>query len=162
MDPTAPYEAFPPQRLRTVRVIWLVFMAAVPVYGIVAALAALQIGRIMDPAGDRIMVTALTAVAVVLAATSLWWRRRFLGAEALAQGNLEPSAILGRFQTAHIVCWAMDEAVTLMGLVATLVTGDLSFVVAFGIAALALIGLAHRPSAATLEDALHAGRLRTR
>ncbi len=132
-------------------------MASAVMYVVVGVLYVTTVSQHPIVLLDRLTVFALLGiVALAMASASVWWRRRAL--ETTASGSLT----FATFQTALIVCWAMSEVSAIVGVVATLLTSDVSFVVVGAVVTLVLIGLVHRPDFETLEEATRAASVHGR
>lgn len=161
MDTVALPEGLPAQRFAVLRIIWLALMAAVPVYGLAGALVAGRGGGALPAAQAPAVGLGLGMAALAMVWASVWCRQRFLDPDALAAGATDPLAVLGRFQRASIAGWALAEGVTVLGLVATLLTGQVVWVMLAVLVTLLLMGTVLRPAADRLAIALRAARRRS-
>lgn len=132
------------------RMLWLAMMNSVVIYVVVAAFVEL-------PPNDEVVGVAwpaLAGVAGAIAAGSIALRRRAL-VEPIRAGALDPRTPegLARAQTPFLLGLVLSESVAIFGLVLSLLSGDLRWVLAFGAGALALLWL-HRPTSPDLVPPL--------
>jgi len=132
------------------RMLWIAMMNSVVIYGVVAAFVSLP------PRGEVVATLwpILAGVAAIVAAVSMALRRRAL-VEPIRAGTLDPTtpAGLARAQTPFIVNLALSESVGIFGLVLSMLSGDWTWVAAFGACSLALLWL-HRPTSPDLAPPL--------
>lgn len=122
-----------------VSLIWGAMLSALALYGLIGAVA---VGGVEgERVGDAVSVRyGFSVVAIVLGGLAVWWRRRFLAAEATR-------ATLGfaRMQAHAVVVWALSEAVGVCGVLTAILAREAREYIPFGAAAAALL-LLHRPS----------------
>ncbi|MBI2217354.1 MAG: hypothetical protein HYU51_08660 [Candidatus Rokubacteria bacterium] len=151
------------QRLTTFRVIRGAMLGCSILYAIVGTIAAPQFAKtpILTPDAQPTVLGTLAVLAVVVAGVSVWLRGRLVPADTVTSAVTATDALV-RVQTAYLVCWALDEAVGIFGLVGTLLTGDVRVVYAFVAVTLVLIGAVHRPPAGLLEQVQQRARIQGR
>jgi hypothetical protein len=143
--------------VRLLNLTWWAFMAAVPLYGLIAVLP----GKRFDepPVTGQHLLIIFGLAALVSLAFSLLFRRRAFTDVALkrALGNTSPSGqgdarrleqhllnLMPYIQTQMIIVWAAAEAVAIFGLLLVYLRFDPLIALPFG--AVALLGiLYHRP-----------------
>jgi len=117
---------------RVTTVVCLAILASIPFYVAVAWMVA---GERADASGGTlppVLVWALAAVGIaMLAAAQAVWVAMKRGATA----RLTPAERLASYRTAAIVSFAMREAAAIVGLVTSLLTGDLRWCLALSAAA---------------------------
>lgn len=110
-----------PSVLRNLRVLWTGFLSSVVVLALVAGL----IGSQVDPSLPEAARYLFAAVALASSALTFVLRRALL-IEPMRRGDIDltkPEG-LARFQSAHVVVWALCETVGLLGLVLFFLTAD--------------------------------------
>lgn len=140
-------------RPRLLRVLWLALMLAPVVYLAVATVVITQRGGGVVSAGPALR-PALILVGLGLGVLAVVLGRRQLGPRTLAAGRPALRDVLDRYQRALIVCWAIDDGIGVVGLLAALLTGNLRDAAPLVAGALLLAAVAHRPSRDILEEAL--------
>jgi F0F1-type ATP synthase membrane subunit c/vacuolar-type H+-ATPase subunit K len=132
-----------PTVLRTLRVLWTGFLTSVVVLALVAGF----LGSEGDASLPETAPFLFAAVAVAAAALSFVLRRALL-IDPMRRGDIDLSKPegLARFQSGHVVIWALCESVGLLGLVLYFLTGDGAWSGALFAVALALIWI-HAPRA---------------
>lgn len=128
------------------RVLWVAMSSSVVLYVAIAAFVDVE-------PNEEIVASLwpfLAGIAGAIAAGSIAWRRRAL-VEPIHTGalNLATPEGLARAQTVFILSLGLSEAVAIFGLLLSLLSGDLRWVIAFGAAGLTLLWL-HRPTAPDL------------
>jgi F0F1-type ATP synthase membrane subunit c/vacuolar-type H+-ATPase subunit K len=110
-----------PTVLRTLRVLWMGFLTSVVVLALVAGV----LGSQGDPSLPDVARYLFAAVALGSAALTFVLRRALL-IEPMRRGDIDLSKPegLARFQSAHLVIWALCESVALLALVLYFLTGD--------------------------------------
>jgi hypothetical protein len=149
---------------RTAHVIWAALLASVFVY--IAVAYAVPVKPSIVPVA--VLSTALWVVAAVLLVSALLIHRKLLNPEMVRKYAGEPLARRGiSIESAeareflrscvgqwvlkvHLISWAMGESISLLGLVAALVTGRPSAVLPLSIASLLLI-LGLRPNFSVVD-----------
>jgi hypothetical protein len=125
-----------PTVLRTLRVLWMGFLTSVVALALVAGV----LGSHGDPSLPDIARYLFAAVALASAALTFVLRRALL-IDPMRRGDIDLSKPegLSRFQSAHVVIWALCESVGLLGLVLYFLTGDGAWSGALFAVALALL-----------------------
>jgi len=126
-------------QLRTLQLIWLAFMGAAVIYAVIGGMLARQAapGELAGP-----VVAAFAVAAMASAAAGFALPPRML---ARVRGHdLSLGEVIPRYQSAMVVGWACFEAVALLGLVLTLLTGEVLPVLSGAAVSVALL-LAGRP-----------------
>ena len=128
------------EQQQQLRRIWTAMLSSIGIYGVVcaAAVGMVAAGAETDAEWPRRM---FSAIAVVLGALSVWWRRRFLASDPVQPAPLG----FMELQSHGVVAWALSEAVAICGLVVAFLLRDAREFIPFGAAAAALLVL-HRPS----------------
>ena len=141
------------QRLRVLRIIWISQLLAILLF---AAVAGALTGTQAVAAGSEHapLRPVLTAVAAGLALLSVWWRR-VLGSRTTAgvRAGSPHDALARAFSQVQMHCvtvWALCEGVGVIGLIISLLGGDVTAGVPF-FAAAALLMVVNRPSTWRLE-----------
>ena len=128
------------QQKQQVSRIWTAMLSSIVIYGVVcaAAVGMADAGAEADAEWPR---RVFSAIGVVLGASSVWWRRRFLASDPVQPAPLG----FMQLQSHSVVAWALSEAVAIGGLLAAFLLRDAREYIPFGAAAAALL-LLHRPS----------------
>lgn len=117
---------------RVTIVVCIAILASIPCYVAVAWMVAGQRSGTLVGGLPPVLVWALAAVGILLlAAAQAVWVAMKRGATA----RLTPAERLASYRTAAIVSFAMREAAAIVGLVISLLTGDLRWCLAFSAAA---------------------------
>lgn len=150
---------------RTVaRGIWLILIASVFVYPVVAYVVPIRPSGV--PVGA--LLKALYAAAAIAVAAAVLIRRQLLSPNLVEKYTKEPLARhgvsvtsergrdLARFYATqwvlkvNITCWAVAESISILGLVAALISGRFSTILPFSVATLLLL-LRMRPDFSFVE-----------
>lgn len=150
---------------RTAMVVKVALIASIGVYGAVAFVVARRgpLGQPPTPDVLRLMAFALGAFAVVLLVTAHLLPRLLLARLAASEQSRRRAAELGPEAAAAAVAFsvqvvqvALSESVAIFGLVLTLLSGDLTWFVGFGAAAVISMAACRLPLEAALEATMRA------
>lgn len=123
--------------VRTTNLISAAILLAIPMYVVVALTMAADRGPVSTESGlPGILPWVLTSVAVALLLIAQVVRRSLVRAAA---GKPTPADRLAGYRTATVVAFALREGAALVGLVLTLLTGDIRW--CLGLSALAVLAM---------------------
>jgi hypothetical protein len=132
MDPETQHTT--EQFVRVTNLICFAIMMSVPIYMVVAWILVAQGGL-----GTRLENTVATALAVAAGGLLVGARVVFDRLKAAAAAKSTVSDRLAAYRTAAIIAFAMREGIAIIGLMVTLLGGDLRW--AFGFGAIAMLAM---------------------
>jgi hypothetical protein len=132
MDPETQHTS--EQFVRVTNLICFAIMMSVPIYMVVAWILVAQGGL-----GTRLENTVATALAVAAGGLLVGARVVFDRLKAAAAAKSTVSDRLAAYRTAAIIAFAMREGIAIIGLMVTLLGGDLRW--AFGFGAIAMLAM---------------------
>lgn len=141
--------------VRTLSIICAAILMSVPVYAIIAILLnGSGAGGFPPEAVPRPVVPVLVVAAalLLLSAPSIGRAVRRPSRDMTGGATDSPAHRLERFRTGHIMAFALRETAAILGLVVTLVTGNVNWVLGLGAAAMIamLLGWPRRADARRL------------
>jgi F0F1-type ATP synthase membrane subunit c/vacuolar-type H+-ATPase subunit K len=129
--------------MATARIVWIALLVAVGMYVLVLA-ALLGPHATLPVAGDVATLRRVLMLLTVGPVAALLWLRRRL--PLAAYGTERPTPDAQSVMTTYVVCWALSEAIALLGLVLGLLAQTIGEAYGFFIVGAALL-VWQRPSA---------------
>jgi len=126
------------RQLRTLRLIWMAFVASIFLYGLVLSIQPAQ--PVVDVGQMR---SVFVPVALAEAAIGIWWRRRSTSTTPAAK--LDPQSFT-QLQANCIIVWALGSSIAIQGLILGFLSHDIGEFLPFAAAGLALLYV-NRPNA---------------
>lgn len=133
----------------------MIIVAIMVSIGVYAGIGMVLVGRVAPDPQQTSARNVLYGVAVLLALVSIWLRRALLAPARLERTGAERGSpgVARHLLNATLLSAALGEAVALIGLMLTIITGDSTEVLRLGVVALAMVLLGY-PRRAAWERAV--------